>query len=283
MNEKVALITGGASGIGRALGSAMAGQGGTVVLADRDLEAAEAAAQEIRDAGGEAAAVELDVRDPRAFTRVAQGLHSRHGRIDFLFNNAGIVIGGEVADYDGSAWDEVFDVNLRGVAHGIQAVYPLMREQGSGQIVNTASILGLVPAAGIISYTATKHAVVGLSKALRIEAAHHGIGVSVLCPGAIRTPILTGGKHGRLVGTHPPENERRALSERIRPMDSTAFANAALRAVAANEPIIIIPRRWKAAWYLDRLSPRLSLALWRWIHRQARAERDRRIQEPIPS
>ena len=122
------------------------------------------------------------------------------GRIDYLFNNAGIGVGGEVDSYTLDDWNDVFDVNLRGVVHGIQAVYPIMIQQHSGHIVNTASMAGLVATPGPASYTATKHAVVAISKALRVEAERHGVQVSVLCPGAIRTPILTGGKYGRYNG-----------------------------------------------------------------------------------
>ena len=133
----------------------------------------------------------LDVRSYSSFERAVAEAVQQSGRIDYLFNNAGIGVGGEVDSYTLDDWNDVFDVNLRGVVHGIQAVYPIMIRQHSGHIVNTASMAGLVTNAGMASYTATKHAVVALSKALRVEAERHGVQVSVLCPGAIRTPILT--------------------------------------------------------------------------------------------
>ena len=107
-----------------------------------------------------------------------------------MFNNAGIAIGGSAHDYGIQEWNQIIDVNLRGVVNGVQAAYCIMIKQGFGHIVNTASITGLMPTPGQVAYSMTKHAVVGLSLSLRAEAALLGIRVSVLCPGAIRTPIL---------------------------------------------------------------------------------------------
>jgi NAD(P)-dependent dehydrogenase (short-subunit alcohol dehydrogenase family) len=260
--SKVALITGGASGIGAALARELAHQGAEVVLADRQADVAEGLAAELRGGGARVTAAELDVRSLPAFERVVKDAVSRSGRIDYLFNNAGIGVGGEMDAYTARDWDDVIDVNLRGVAHGIQAVYPVMIRQGSGHIVNTASMAGLVGAAGEGSYTATKHAVVGLSKTLRIEARRHGVRCSVLCPGAIRTPILTGGKFGRVNIVGLTEDKMLEMWAQLRPMNVDVFAKKALAAVAGDEAIIVLPRWWKAFWYAERLSPALGLALW---------------------
>ena len=181
------------------------------------------------------------------------------GRIDYLFNNAGIGVGGEIDSYTLDDWNDVFDVNLRGVVHGIQAVYPIMIRQHSGHIVNTASMAGLVAAPGSASYTATKHAVVAISKVLRVEGERHGVQVSVLCPGAIRTPILTGGKYGRMTKTGVSDEKILKFWEPMRPMAPEKFAERALRAVLRETPIIVLPAWWKAAWYLDRFRPGLSM------------------------
>src|SRR5262249_17167740 len=133
---KIALITGGASGIGRALAEELALRGCEVVLADRQLAVAEQVAGRIAEGGGRATAGELDVRNFPSFRAVAQGVIERAGQIDFLFNNAGIGVGGEINGYDTEDWDDVIDVNLRGVAYGIQAVYPSMVRRGSGHIIN---------------------------------------------------------------------------------------------------------------------------------------------------
>jgi NADP-dependent 3-hydroxy acid dehydrogenase YdfG len=258
----VALITGGASGIGRAIGEELASRGCEVVLADRQASLAEDIAKGIRDAGGKASAISLDVRDRGAFERVARDVIKRTGRIDFLFNNAGIAVGGEVDSYRGEDWDDVYDVNLRGVSNGIQAVYPHMVERRSGHIINTASMAGLVAAPGNASYTATKHAVVAISKAMRVEAKRHSVRVTALCPGAIRTPILTGGKFGRTNFEGVDTKQILSLWDKTRPMDPKIFAKKTVDAVMRNTSIIVLPSWWKALWYLDRLSPSLSMKLW---------------------
>jgi NAD(P)-dependent dehydrogenase (short-subunit alcohol dehydrogenase family) len=261
LKGKIAIITGGASGIGAAMARALAQSGAEVVVADRQVDLAGQLADGLQREGARATAHELDVRDFDSIKRLVDATVARTGRVDLFFNNAGIAIGGEMDRYQKSYWDDTFDVNLRGVAYGVQAVYPVMVAQRSGHIINTASMAGLVATAGGGAYTATKHAVVGLSKALRIEARAHGVRVSVLCPGAIRTPILTGGRFGGM--DFPGASEKKILSiwEWLRPLDPDEFARRALRAVAANEPIIVVPRWWKIAWYLDRVSPWVALKL----------------------
>src|SRR5262249_34634025 len=142
--------------------------------------------------------------------------------------------------------------------NGVQAVYPVMRRQGFGHIVNTASIAGLVPMTGLLSYSASKHAVVGLSTSLRVEAAALGVRVSVLCPGAVGTAVGGGGKFGKVLQRPPPEIQRR-LWARARPISPERFAREAVAAVARNKAIIVIPWWWKVFWWVYRLSPTLAL------------------------
>jgi NAD(P)-dependent dehydrogenase (short-subunit alcohol dehydrogenase family) len=185
----------------------------------------------------------------------------RFGRLDYIFNNAGIVIGGGVDLYCIADWNKVIDVNIRGVINGIQAAYPIMLAQGFGHIVNTASMAGLMPGPGNTVYTMTKHGIVGLSLSLRGEAALAGVRVSVICPGVIRTPILEGGgRYGKMLIDVPPEEMRR-LFERLRPMPPHVFARKVLDAVAKNKAIIIFPRWWRVFWWINRLSPALGIAL----------------------
>jgi NAD(P)-dependent dehydrogenase (short-subunit alcohol dehydrogenase family) len=199
------------------------------------------------------------VRSYPSFESAVAEAVQQSGRIDYLFNNAGIGVYGEVDSYTLDDWNDVFDVNLRGVAYGIQAVYPIMIRQHSGHIVNTASMAGLVATPGMGSYTATKYAVVGISKALRVEAERHGVQVSAFCPGVIRTPIMTGGQYGRINIAGVSDEEFRKFGERLRPMTPERFAERALRAVLRGDAIIVVPGRWKALWYLERLSPALSM------------------------
>jgi NAD(P)-dependent dehydrogenase (short-subunit alcohol dehydrogenase family) len=257
-----AVVTGAASGIGRALAEALAARGAPVTLADRQAELAEEVAGGIRRRGGSADAAELDVRDAARFRAVVDHAAQAAGSLAYLFNNAGIGVAGEMSDYEAADWDDVIDVNLRGVAHGVLAAYPRMIRQGFGHIVNTASMAGLITTTFQGSYTTTKHAVVGLSKALRLEARQHGVRVSVLCPGVIRTPILQGGRYGRLKLDLDPDATAQRF-EPLRPMDPALLARRTLAAMDRNRAVIIEPRWWRLFWYLERLSPALGERLGR--------------------
>jgi NAD(P)-dependent dehydrogenase (short-subunit alcohol dehydrogenase family) len=249
-----ALVTGGASGIGRALGEQLVAAGAHVTLADIDGAKAERAASEL-GGGGTARGVQLDVRDARAFQDVVEEV----GDLDLLFNNAGISIGGPTHDLTAAHWDRVIDVNLRGVVHGVLAAYPAMVERGRGHIVNTASAAGLAAPPFVAAYAATKHAVVGLSLSLRAEAALHGVRISVLCPGSVETGILDRLPDPDLPPTaSPPVTARAYLAvARQTPVPADRLAQQALRRVARNHGIIVLPASARALWYLQRLSPRL--------------------------
>jgi NAD(P)-dependent dehydrogenase (short-subunit alcohol dehydrogenase family) len=230
-------------------------------LADLQIELAEEVASEIRASGSKATAIEVDVTDFSAMEQLVQETVSRTGRLDFIFNNAGIAIGGLVNRLGIEDWNQIVNVNLRGVINGIQATYPIMIKQGFGHIINTASMAGLIVDPGNVAYTTTKYAVIGLSKSLRAEAAHMGIRVSVLCPGVIRTPILEGGgKYGKFLIDIPPEELRR-MFEKLRPMSPNLFAAKVLKSVAKNKAIIIVPSWWKLFWWIDRLSPSFGIFL----------------------
>jgi NAD(P)-dependent dehydrogenase (short-subunit alcohol dehydrogenase family) len=255
-----AIVTGGASGIGRALAEELAKRGCEVVLADLQIDLAEEVASEIRVSGGKAKAVKIDVTDFPAMEQLVQETVKRTGRLDYMFNNAGIAIGGSVNHYGIEDWNQIVDINLRGVINGVQATYKLMMSQGFGHIINTASMAALMPGPGNVAYTTTKHAVVGLSQSLRAEAAHRGVRVSVICPGVIRTPILEGGKYGKMLIDIPPEQLRR-MWERFKPMPPNIFANKVLNSVAKNKAIIIVPSWWKLFWWINRLSPSFGIFL----------------------
>jgi NAD(P)-dependent dehydrogenase (short-subunit alcohol dehydrogenase family) len=275
---KTALITGGASGIGRALGAELYGSGAHVVLADIDGPAAEMAAKQVGDdgPGGSAVGAQLDVRDGAAVRALVENLAELHDGLDLVFNNAGISVGGPTREMPAAYWDETIDVNLRGVVNGVTAAYPLMAAQGHGHIVNTASLAGLAPAVFTVAYSATKHAVVGLSTALRPEAARFGVRVSVLCPGAVDTPILDREAPPGLV---PDDATARAITAReylarvgLSPMPVDRFARRALRQVRRNKAIIVVPGSARAMWYLHRLSPRVTEAVGRWTIRRVTSD-----------
>ena len=258
---KVAIVTGGASGIGAALGRGLAARGARVILADRDAEGAGTEAERLRSAGGRAEGVTLDVRDAAAVGDVVTGVFRRHGRLDYLFNNAGIAVGGEVSVLSGEDWKEAVDVNLMGPVHGILAAYPRMVEQGFGHIVNTASMAAFMATPLAAPYGATKSAVLGLSRALRIEGAGYGVRVSVLCPGVVRTAILeNGGRYGRLRAVLDLTAQR-AMWECLRPMNADLFAVNVLAAVAKNRAVIVVPSWWRAVRLLNAVLPSLADAL----------------------
>ena len=239
---KIAVVTGGASGIGLAMCRRLAELGATVVVADINSEAGEAAAASL---GAEF--VLVDVVDVDAVHALVDEVAKRHGRIDYFFNNAGISIVGSVRDTPVKDWYRVFDINVRGVVHGIDAVYPLFIKQGFGHIVNTASIAGLIPCPGLVAYSASKHAVVGMSTGLRAEAVKHGVNVSVVCPGFVRTPILDNASvHGRSL---------EAAKEKIPWADPDEVARDILSGVERNKAVIVVTRHGKMLTQLHRLAP----------------------------
>jgi NAD(P)-dependent dehydrogenase (short-subunit alcohol dehydrogenase family) len=188
---KVALITGGGNGIGRATGLAFAKAGAKVVLVDRDAAAGEGAAGAIRQQGGTAKFVAADVTktaDVQAYVKAAL---DAYGKIDCFFNNAGIE--GKItntAEYDEAMFDAVMNVNVKGVFLGLRHVLPVMIKQGAGAIVNTASVAGLVGTPGMPAYVASKHAVIGLTKTASGEVAKQGIRVNAVCPGPVDTRMI---------------------------------------------------------------------------------------------
>ena len=246
---KYAIVTGAGSGIGAALCRALVAAGANVVCTDIDGDAAEKTAAQL---GERASAARLDVTDATAVQAAVDEVVSRAGRLDLMFNNAGIVWGGDTELLTLDQWNAIIDVNIRGVVHGVAAAYPLMVRQGHGHIVNTASMAGLSAAGQITSYVMSKHAVVGLSLALRSEAVPRGVGVLAVCPAAVETPILDKGAIGGFVG-----RDYFLPTQGGKAYDADRLARDILRAVEKNKALLVKPRIAHAQWLFARLAPSL--------------------------
>lgn len=192
LGGKVAVVTGSASGIGRALAERFASEAMKVVLADVEVDPLEEVAEKLRGAGTEVLAVPTDVSMPESVEELAGRTFEHFGAAHVVCNNAGVGTGGLSWELPLSTWEWVLGVNLWGVIHGIRAFVPRLVAQGEGHVVNTASVAGLLSAPGMAAYCASKHAVVGISESLLHELSLTGanVGVSVLCPGFISTRIV---------------------------------------------------------------------------------------------
>ncbi|HJU87043.1 MAG TPA: SDR family NAD(P)-dependent oxidoreductase [Gemmatimonadota bacterium] len=190
LRDRVAVVTGGGSGIGRALVDVFAREGARLVVADVDEASAIEAADAVRKRGGTALAVRTDVTDLAQVEALADRAFGELGAVDVLCNNAGVALWGALEAATHRDWQWVLGVNLWGVIHGIEAFLPRMIASGRrGHVVNTASMAGLVATRGLGVYNTSKYAVVGLSETLAKDLAPHGIGVSVLCPLGVATRI----------------------------------------------------------------------------------------------
>jgi NAD(P)-dependent dehydrogenase (short-subunit alcohol dehydrogenase family) len=253
--DKTAVVTGGASGLGKALCKELGKYGADVVVADINLEGARSVAEEMRLSSARAEAVLLDVTIEEDVRNLVERTAAEKGRLDYIFNNAGIGVSGEFQDIPLEQWRRIVDINLWGVIYGTLAAYRVMIRQGHGHIVNIASAAGLVPFPFLTAYTTTKHAVVGLSAGLRAEAAELGVKVSVACPGLIDTPFednvaYVNTSKDLLFSVSPSGLTKMRMS----PGDCAA---AILRGVAENKGIISGQFLSQVLWWVQRLSPKI--------------------------
>lgn len=270
----ITIVTGGASGIGRSLAARLAGRGDTVIIADIDAAGAAATAEDLNARfTGKSFPAELDVTDADAVRDLYQRTARDHGRLDLVFNNAGIAVAGLAEELALAHWDRAVDINLKGVIHGVDAAYRIMLEQGHGHIVNTASLAGLFPMPLGIPYTTTKHAVVGLGLALRAEAATRGIKVSTVCPGFVDTGLLktvNAGLPETGMSSKPGAEDDSGAASKLYSPD--AMAADIMKGVARNRALIVAPASGRLAWRVMRLSPRLAVRLGRFAVKGYRKE-----------
>ena len=261
--NKIAIVTGAGSGIGLAIARLLARSGARVHCVDLNGAAAAAAASEL----GNAQAHQVDVTDAQAMCALADAIYASDGRVDLLFNNAGIAYGGMVADTEPAGWRLVFEVNVMGVVNGLHAFLPRMLKQPQrSYIVNTASGAGLIPQPQAAPYAATKHAVVGLSTSLAAELRGSKVGVTILCPGIVNTPILEQSAilEQRLSGREQPSRARVAEFYEKNGTSVDKIARDVLNDVRRNKLFCLTPRMLIGfGWFLYRLSPRLAI----WVMR----------------
>lgn len=251
-----AIVTGAASGIGLALAKALLRRGAEVWMADANAVQIEAAAAAL---GPKAHAATLDVRDAAALRALVDAVVAAAGRLDFMFNNAGIGIAGETQALSPAHFERIVGVNIMGVVNGCLAAYAQMLTQGHGHIVNTASLAGLTPVPLLTPYAMSKHAVVGLTVSLREEGALHGVRVSAICPAAIDTPLLDAAEPADLPSAGWQPDVRGYLTALSGPPYSAErCAEDALRGVERNQALIIMPARARVIAWLYRMAPGLA-------------------------
>jgi NADP-dependent 3-hydroxy acid dehydrogenase YdfG len=190
IKDKVVVITGASSGMGEAAAKHLSGLGATVVLGARRADRIEKLAKEIQDNGGKALAIAIDVTQRDQVKKLVDETVAEFGRVDVLLNNAGVMPLSMMESLHVDEWDKMIDVNLKGVLNGIAAVLPYMKEQKSGQIINTSSVAGHKVFSGSAVYSATKFAVRALTEGLRMEVKPYNIRTTIVCPGAVKTELL---------------------------------------------------------------------------------------------
>ena len=256
LTGRTAVVTGGGSGIGRALCLLLAQRGARVHVVDRDGARAEAVAAEL---GFRGTAHEVDVTDAAAVSALADAVFA-DGPVDLLFNNAGVGHAGPVVETPLEDWERVVAVNLMGVVHGVHVFLPRLLQQGRpAAVVNTASMAGLLPNPGMVPYSTTKAAVLGLSDALDQEVREHGVRVHALCPGVIATDIIrTAVMRGDMADKQAGVQQLYAT----RGTSPDVVARDALSAVARGQVVVPTPRyQVVPPWLVKRLSPALGAAL----------------------
>jgi len=239
-------------------------------VADIDSQRAQHVASAITGHGGRAESAEVDVADAKQMEMLVEQTVSRHERLDYFFNNAAIGVVGELRDLVPEHWRRLVDVNLLGVVYGTMAAYTVMVRQGSGHIVNVASLAGLMPSPVLTPYSTTKWAVVGFSTSLPVEASSLGVKVSAACPGLVRTNFPDGTAY---VNVNKEEYLKR-LPWRFM-MEPRDAARAILRGVARNQAIIVCPWHGRWLWWCQRHFPWLLTPLWRMTVREWRTLRVR--------
>ena len=254
--DKICIVTGAGSGIGKALCEQLSAQGAVVTATDIDASSLQQAVQAISRAGGRCTAAVFDVSDYEAFKQCIEETAAQHGRLDYMFNNAGIACCAEIHETQIEHWRKVLDVNLNGVIHGSLTAFKIMARQRFGHIVNLSSVEGFIPFPLTASYVASKFAVLGLSQSMWVEGRDLGVRVSAVCPGFIKTSIFD---VTPMIGIERRKwREANAKWEKFG-VSPEKCAAVMLKGVAKNKAIIPVTLLARVFWYLYRLWPTLLL------------------------
>lgn len=240
LDAKVVVITGAASGIGRALALEVAGRGALLAISDVDEEGLGVTAELARQAGAREVRVDrLDVADRDAMTAYADSVAEHFGRVNVVVNNAGVALAGDFVDFDHHDMEWIFGINFWGVVHGTKAFLPHLIASGDGHVVNLSSLFGLIAMPGQTMYSATKFAVRGMSEALRQELliARHPVKVTVVHPGGIKTGIA---RNARVSRTEDKAEIARLFDEKLARMSPEDAAAIIVRAVLAGRPRVLV-------------------------------------------
>ena len=258
-------ITGAGSGIGAAIARAAVDRGANVAICDLDPARLAAITRELEPRTAQVVAVEADVSDRGAVEAFAAAVHERTAAVDIVVNNAGITLAASALETTPQDWDRVLGVNLMGVIHGCDAFVPAMCARGGpGHVVNIASMDGIAAMEGFAAYATAKFAVMGYSESLRAELANHGIGVTAMCPGPIRTSIVHDMEaRGRWAGTY----RDRIRSESAKGAPPSRVARAVFRSVGANRAVCPVTGLAWATYYLKRLMPGRTAAMLNRVER----------------
>jgi NAD(P)-dependent dehydrogenase (short-subunit alcohol dehydrogenase family) len=268
--DETAVVTGAASGIGRATAIALAEQGANLVIADIQKDRLDEVADQIRSLGRPCWPRLVDVSLRSDIEDLARFVESQAGGATILFNNAGVAMAGEVIDTSLDDFQWIMGINFWGPLVGIKAFLPAMIQRKRGHIVSTASFMGLCPTPGTAAYGATKAAVIALSEALRQEVRRHNIGVTAICPGVINTRIVESSLYHQTTGAASKESTVAFYRDKGWPPERVA--RAVIKAIRQNRSIVPVgPEAW-APWYIKRFSQSLYECLAQLAWRRIRGE-----------
>ena len=258
---KGCVVTGAASGIGFALTEALLQAGAVVFMADRDTKTLDSAVEQISTYAGRVHSMSVDVTNQEQVQHMVEDAASRHGRLDILFNNAGIGGTLPIGEVTLEHWRRIIDLNLWGVIYGIHFALPIMRKQGGGHIVTTSSLAGIVPIPFQAIYCTTKYAVVGLSESLRFELEDEGIHFSVACPASVVSRIWGTPVIGERIEQKPPAEA----------IPAPEAAQTILAGVANKEGIIALPESARSLWRQYWSAPEATESILMDMARQRRS------------